>query len=76
MSDDTTQILISWLRCFDDDENDQRMAARCADSLERLNAVYLAAKKCDIMGGVFIPIAIRKELYKALSAVEGQDDDH
>lgn len=34
MSDDTTQILISWLRCFDDDERDQRMASRCADTIQ------------------------------------------
>ena len=28
------KTLISWLRCFDDDEKDARMAAKCADALE------------------------------------------
>jgi len=31
------EILIAWLRCFDDGENDQRMASRCADALEQAN---------------------------------------
>ena len=33
-----TEILIAWLRCFDADENDGRMASRCADALEQKDA--------------------------------------
>ena len=41
--------------------------------LTRLRAVRDAAQKCDIMGDVFIPIAIRKELDKALAACEDSE---
>ena len=38
------QILISWLRCFDDDERDQHMANRCADTMEKMLAVVDAVQ--------------------------------
>ncbi len=40
------QTKIAWLRCFDDDEVDQRVAARCADTMEKMLAVVEAANAC------------------------------
>ena len=41
MSQKRIDMQITWLRCFDDDEKDQRMANRIADTLTKINWVNM-----------------------------------
>ncbi len=58
---------ITWLRCFDDDELDCRVAARCADTMEKLLAVYEASKWIDVNPDY---AEHRKKLTAAIAAVQ------
>lgn len=67
-----TQIV--WLRCFDDDELDRRVADRCADSLEKLLAVYEAANGVAINEGAARELAV-KILIDVLAEVQTSEQD-